>query len=210
MTAAIAAGLLAGYGIAIPVGAVGTYLVALTARTTLRVGAAAALGVATVDGGYALAATLGGGALIRVLAPLADALRWTATGVLIAVAAWTTVGAVRRYRASPVSSSRRPARVPASLVRTYAALVAMTLLNPATIVYFVAVVLGGQTSATDSWADRSAFVIAAFIASATWQLLLVTGGALLGRALTGRRGQAATALVSSAVIIALAVRTVPA
>jgi threonine/homoserine/homoserine lactone efflux protein len=63
MTAAIVAGLLAGYGIAVPVGAVGAYLVALTARTSLRTGAAAALGVATVDGGYALVAMLGGGAL---------------------------------------------------------------------------------------------------------------------------------------------------
>ncbi|NUR38700.1 MAG: lysine transporter LysE, partial [Streptomyces sp.] len=32
------------------------------------------------------------------------------------------------------------------------------------------------------------------------------GGALLGRALTGRRGRLVTALVSSAVIMALAVR----
>jgi hypothetical protein len=41
--AALVAGLLAGYGIAIPVGAVATYLVALTARTSLKIGACAAL-----------------------------------------------------------------------------------------------------------------------------------------------------------------------
>ena len=50
MTAALLAGLLAGYGIAMPVGAVATYLVTLTARTSARVGAAGALGVASADG----------------------------------------------------------------------------------------------------------------------------------------------------------------
>jgi threonine/homoserine/homoserine lactone efflux protein len=47
VSAALAAGLLAGYGIAMPVGAVGAYLVALTARTSLRTGVFAALGVAS-------------------------------------------------------------------------------------------------------------------------------------------------------------------
>ncbi len=63
MTAALVAGLLAGYGIAMPVGAIATYLVALTARTSLKLGAFAALGVATADGLYALIATVGGSAL---------------------------------------------------------------------------------------------------------------------------------------------------
>jgi arginine exporter protein ArgO len=52
------------------------------------------------------------------------------------------------------------------------------------------------------------FVLAAFLASASWQVLIASGGALLGRALTGRRGRLVTALVSSAVIMALAVRMV--
>jgi len=46
---------------------------------------------------------------------------------------------------------------------------------------------------------------AAFAASASWQLLLAGGGALLGRLLAGPRGRLATALVSSAVIVGLAV-----
>jgi arginine exporter protein ArgO len=206
VTAALVAGLLAGYGIAIPVGAVGAYLVALTARTSLRVGVAAALGVATVDGGYALVAVLGGGALVRVITPVAEVLRWLAAGVLIAVAVRITVSAIRRHRASPAVPIQRPE--PTSLARVYAALVAMTLLNPTTIVYFVAVVLGGQAGVADTWPARSVFVAAAFVASASWQLLLACGGALLGRTLTGRRGQLGTALASSAVIAVLAVLTV--
>lgn len=46
-TEAFLAGLLAGYGVAIPVGAIVILIISLAARTSLRVGAAAALGVAT-------------------------------------------------------------------------------------------------------------------------------------------------------------------
>ncbi|EQD83570.1 arginine exporter protein ArgO [Saccharopolyspora erythraea NRRL 2338] len=205
MTAAVVAGLLAGYGIAIPVGAVGAFLVVLTARTSWRVGVAAALGVATVDGVYALVAVVGGGALVRVVTPVADGLRWIAAGVLVGVAVQITVGAVRRYRIPQPDGRFEGSLSPA---RAYAALVAMTLLNPTTIIYFVAVVVGGQASIADTWPERLLFVAAAFTASASWQLLIASGGALLGRTLTGRRGRLGTALTSSAVIATLAVLTV--
>ncbi|MDT7653293.1 MAG: hypothetical protein QOI36_4699 [Pseudonocardiales bacterium] len=71
MTGPFVAGAIAGYGIALPVGAVATYIVALTARTSLRVGAAAALGVATADGLYALVAVLGGVAIVGLIQPIA-------------------------------------------------------------------------------------------------------------------------------------------
>ncbi|MEV5905966.1 hypothetical protein AB0L81_39770, partial [Streptomyces sp. NPDC052127] len=71
MTAALVAGLVAGYGIAVPVGAVATYLVSLTARTSLRTGVCAALGVALADGLYALVATAGGATVAAVLRPKA-------------------------------------------------------------------------------------------------------------------------------------------
>jgi hypothetical protein len=43
------------------------------------------------------------------------------------------------------------------------------------------------------------------VASASWQLLIAGGGALVGRLLTGDRGRLITAMVSSAVIAVLAV-----
>ena len=49
------------------------------------------------------------------------------------------------------------------------------------------------------------FVVGAFLASASWQLLLAGGGSLVGRLLTGERGRLITALVSSAVIAVLAI-----
>ncbi|MFD9133107.1 LysE family transporter [Streptomyces bottropensis] len=203
MTAALVAGLLAGYGIAIPVGAVATYLVSLTARTSLRTGACAALGVATADGLYALLAALGGMALAAALQPVLTPLRWVSALVLLALAARGAVTALRRYRAGRLTT--RPQRDPVSPARAYVALLGITLLNPTTVVYFAALVLGSRATDAVSPLEQGVFVLAAFLASASWQLLLAGGGALLGRALTGHRGRLVTGLLSSAVIAVLAV-----
>ncbi|MFJ1669690.1 LysE family transporter [Streptomyces bottropensis] len=203
MTAALVAGLLAGYGIAIPVGAVATYLVSLTARTSLRTGACAALGVATADGLYALLAALGGTALAAALQPVLTPLRWVSALVLLALAARGAVTALRRYRAGRLTT--RPQRDPVSPARAYVALLGITLLNPTTVVYFAALVLGSRATDAVSPLEQGVFVLAAFLASASWQLLLAGGGALLGRALTGHRGRLVTGLLSSAVIALLAV-----
>jgi hypothetical protein len=50
VTDVVIQGLLAGYGVAVPVGAIAALIVSLTARTGLAVGSAAALGVATAHG----------------------------------------------------------------------------------------------------------------------------------------------------------------
>ncbi|MFF8933193.1 LysE/ArgO family amino acid transporter [Streptomyces paradoxus] len=204
MTAALVAGLLAGYGIAVPVGAVGTYLVSLTARTSLRTGVCAALGVATADGLYALAATLGGTALASALRPVLGPLRWVCVLVLLALAAWGAATAVREYRGHRLATRTAPA--PPSPTRAFLSLLAITLLNPTTVIYFAALVLGSQVTGPAGPLEQGVFVLAAFAASASWQVLLAGSGALLGRALTGHRGRLATALVASGVMTALAVR----
>ena len=204
MRAALAAGLLAGYGIAIPVGAVGAYLVALTARTSFRTGAFAALGVATADVVYALIAVCGGAALAPALRPVTQPLRWGSAVVLIALAAYGTVTAVRRYRERrDDAAADRPA---SGAVRAYLGMWGMTMMNPLTIVYFTALVLGRQAAAAPSIADQAVFVAAVFAASASWQLVLAGSGAFLGRVLTGSRGRLITALASSTLICFLAVR----
>ncbi|MEU2570266.1 LysE family transporter [Streptomyces althioticus] len=204
MTAALLSGLLAGYGIAVPVGAVGTYLVSLSARTPLRTGVSAALGVASADGLYALAAVLGGSALASALRPALGPLRWVCVLVLAALATWGAAGAVRQYRGRRLATRAAPA--PPGALRAYLTLLGVTLLNPATAIYFAALVLGSQGGSAAGAAERAVFVTAAFAASASWQVLLAGGGALLGRALTGHRGRLATALVASGVMTALALR----
>ncbi|MER6026050.1 LysE family transporter [Streptomyces sp. NPDC001851] len=204
MMTALVAGLLAGYGIAVPVGAVGTYLVALTARTSWKTGACAALGVAAADGLYALIAVLGGSALAHALQPVTYPLRWIAGSVLVVLAVRGAAQAIAHHRQPrPAARSDAARERPA---RAFIGLWGVTMMNPLTVLYFAALVLGGQTSAEPSPLERAVFVVAAFAASASWQLLLAGGGALLGRLLTGSRGRLCTALASSAVMAALALR----
>lgn len=200
--AALVAGLVAGYGIAMPVGAVATYLVALTARTTLRIGAFAALGVATADGLYALIAALTGSAVTPVIQPIMPPLRWASALVLIALAVRSAARAIRQYRKTQVTT--QAGETPISPVRAYVALLGLTMMNPITVIYFAALVLSNQSTAAPDHLQQAVFVLAAFAASASWQLLLVGSGALLGRALTGSRGRLTTAVTSSTVICILA------
>lgn len=199
----VLAGLVTGWAIAIPIGAVGALLVALTARTSLRTGSAAAMGVATVDGLYAAAAVVAGAALAARLEPHAGMLRAASAAVLLVIAV-LTVWAGRR-------SSGRSGAAPASARdlrpwQAFAAFLALTAVNPTTVVYFAAVVLGNPDLA-DGWGEGIVFVIAAFAASASWQLALAGLGSLLGRSVTSRRGRVVTAWVSGLVIAGLAVKT---
>jgi len=234
MSGAFLAGVVAGYGVAVPVGGIAVLIAGLSARTSWRVGAAAGLGAATADGLYALVAVVGGAALAGVVAPIATPLRWAAAGILVALAGHTVWAALRKRRAPtddrPAPNKRRgTADEPAALserrgtageraavtkrrvagvrgpraatpVQAYAGILGLTLLNPATVGYFAALVLGRGGSGGGVW-----FVAGAFLASASWQLLVAASGALAGRLLTGERAQLITALVSSTVIAALAV-----
>jgi arginine exporter protein ArgO len=201
--AALAAGLLAGYGIAMPVGAVAAYLVALSARTSLRTGVIAALGVATADGVYALIAVCGRAALAPALRPVTLPMRYGSAVVLIALAVHGTVTAIRRHR---IGRDGTPAaRAPSGAARAFLGMWGMTMMNPLTAVYFAALVLGRQAAVAPGSADQAAFVLGVFIASASWQLVLAGGGAFLGRVLTGSYGRLLTAIASALLIASLAV-----
>ena len=199
MLEVVLSGLVTGWAIAIPIGAVGAFLVTLTARSGLRTGSAAALGIATVDGVYAALAVLAGGALAALLAPVATGLRLASGAVLLVIAGLTALHAVR------TQDTERPV-TPVRPRHAFVLFVAITAVNPATVVYFAAVVLGNQDLVATA-AEGLVFVVAAFAASASWQLGLALGGAALGRVVTGPRGRLVTGLVSAAVIAGLAVHT---
>ena len=206
MDTALVLGLLAGYGIAVPVGAVAVFLIRLGAAACLCIAAAAGLGAALVDGGFALAAVAGGAGLARPVIAVAGPLHWAAGVALLVVAGWLAVAAVRRYRASVTASSvGATLRTP---LHAFATLAAVTVANPLTVVYWAALVLGRQTSATAfTPGQAAAFVAAVTVASASWQLVLVTGGALVGPVARSRRGMLAISLGSSLLIATIAVQT---
>jgi arginine exporter protein ArgO len=203
VTDAFLAGLVAGYGVAVPVGAIAILIMGLSARTSLAVGASAAMGVATADGVYAAVAVLGGAALAGAIVPIASPLRWVAAAVLVLLAGHTAIGAVRHYR-DPTRAARPDTGI-GTPRRAYLGVLALTMLNPATIVYFAALVLGRQAGDALAPAAEAAFVVGVFLASVSWQLLIATGGSLVGRLLAGPRGRLVTAVVSSMLILALAV-----
>lgn len=199
MTDILLAGLLAGYGIAMPVGAITVMIVTLSAQTSLRTGLAGALGTATADGCYALLAVVAGAAVAGLVRPVAAPMRWIAGGVLILLAVKGIADAARRSRrdeSAPLIPVTRP-------LRAYLNFLGLTILNPLTVIYFAALVLGLRD---DLWSPgaRVVFVLAAFAASASWQAVLAVGGSLGGRVLTSDRGRLGTAIVGNGVILALA------
>ncbi|MGA5300559.1 LysE family transporter [Nucisporomicrobium flavum] len=193
---AFLAGVIAGYGVAVPVGAIAVLIAGLSARASLRVGAAAGLGAATADGIYAAIAVLGGAALTATIAPIATPLRWAAAGVLLLLAAHTAWSALTK----PATTRDTDRTTPAA---AYLGILGLTLLNPATVVYFAALVLGRGGQGGGAW-----FVAGAFLASASWQLFIAGSGSLIGRFLTTPRSRLITALISSAVIATLAIALV--
>lgn len=200
MLDALVSGLVTGYAIAVPVGAVAALIIALSARTSWQVGAAAGLGVASVDGLYAAVAVVAGTAVARVLEPVEPALRAASVTALLVIAALTLVHALRPAGRADEAGTR--AWTP---LRAWVTFVGITAINPATVVYFAAIVLGGTVD-IDGPAEGTVFVAAAFAASASWQVSVASLGAGLGRWLAGPRGRRTTGVVAALVIAALAVK----
>ena len=168
-------GVIAGYGIAIPVGAIAVLIVTIAARDSLRHGAAGGLGAATADLIYATVAVTAGSALAGDLDSGKTPLHLIGGCVLVLVAVRGLVLASRITQVD-VEPPRRPDH---SL--TYLRFLGLTLINPVTVIYRSTVVLGSQ--AVNGTARAVAFVCGVALASASWQILLAGSGALVGRAL---------------------------
>ncbi|MGH3115570.1 MAG: LysE/ArgO family amino acid transporter [Nocardioidaceae bacterium] len=199
MTQTILAGLVAGYGLAVPVGAVAVLMVTMTARTSFRMGAAAAMGAVTADGLYTVAAVLGGRALARTIEPFATPLTWIAALILLAMA----IRIVRTATTAKGTASR--ALTPTSAWRSYLVFLGLTALNPWPAIYFAALILGRHAQGGLSGTETVAYVSAILLASTSWQLLLAAGGSALARTLTSPRSQKLTSVTSGALIGGLAI-----
>lgn len=209
MTTAFLAGAVAGYGIAIPVGAIAILIVETGLRRGFRLAAAAGTGAATADGVYAIVAAVFGSALAAVLAPIETPLRVLAIVMLVAIA---VRGLLVLRRASALSQDRSAALMRAdveaaeqggSASRTFAVFLGLTLLNPVTVTYFTALILG-LTGTGLGPTEKAAFVAGAFGASLSWQLLLAAAGSLLHRRLSPRL-RAGVVMLGNAIVLLFAV-----
>ena len=193
------AGAIAGFGIAIPVGPVAVLIIELGVRRGLRTAVAAALGTASADALYALLAVLAGASIAALLEPVAPALKLLAVIVLVVIAARGLYLALYHARVGIPAG----AVLPAHAGRTYARFLVITLLNPTTILYFVALILG-RPELGDGPAERGAFIVGAALASTSWQLLLAGLGALAQQRLPWKV-QFGISVLGNAVVVAFAV-----
>ncbi len=204
--APLLAGLVAGWGVAIPLGAMGVMIVDLGLRAGFRPAAAAGAGVATADLLYAAVAALAGSAVARVLAPHERALQLGAA-VVLAVVAVAGLWAVRS-RPRDVGAAGAGGAVPGSTAgtrRPYLRFLALTSVNPLTVAYFAALIAGLPAVASAPAAAKIAFVLAAGLASLSWQLTLAGAAAALHRRLPPH-ARLYTALAGNALVLALALR----
>lgn len=191
------AGAVAGYLIAIPVGAIAVLIVEIGIRRGFWTAAAAGAGAASADGLYAALAAAGGAAIAGVLDPLARPLKVIAVGALLGIGLRGLVLMLLGPRG--VAGN---AELPVRRLATYLRFLALTVLNPATIIYFAALILALPNLGRDP-AERIAFVIGAFLASLSWQTALAAVGAVAHHRLP-RRFQVGISLVGNLVIIGFA------
>ncbi len=194
-------GALAGYAIAIPVGAIAILILETALQRGFWHGFAAGSGTATADLIYVTIAATLGALVAQYLEPIAPFLKIASATFLVALGArglyqvWKMRGNHELLRGKPIN---------ASFGQTYFKLLGLTLLNPATVAYFAALILGGTVGATPSAANKAAFVAGAWLASWSWQSLLAVTGALAHKHLSARF-RVWTSVVGNCIIVALGV-----
>ena len=192
-------GVVAGYGIAIPVGAIAVLIVEVGIRCGFRCAFFAGAGAATADFMYAALAVIGGAALAGPVQSVDQPLRIFSAAVLgvIAVVGLRRVG--RKRQSVEISFPDRR-----ELASTYARFVGLTIINPITIVYFAAVIVGLGVANEMSAIEGALFTMGAFLASLSWQTLLAGVGAFAGDRLSDR-AQMVAVILGNLVILAFAI-----
>ena len=196
---AFLSGIIAGYGIAIPVGPISILIIELGLRRGFRIALSAGAGAASADLIYATIAALAGSFLVSVLAPFALILRVGSALGLIAMGAWFL------YHGRNLSDrTHTPRSEPTNCPRTYGMVLGLTLLNPVTVTYFTTLILGMGANSSQSSLNSVMFVSGAFLASLSWQSLLASISGIAHKRLSANV-QLVTFTIGNLVIIALGV-----
>lgn len=180
MLHALLIGLVAGYGIAIPVGAIAVLIVETGMRCGFRCAFFAGAGAATADLLYAVAATIGGAAIAAAVQGVAAPFKIGSAGILILMAL-NGLRSARATRAAPDVAAMVPDR--GELARTYFKFLGLTVVNPLTVVYFTVFVVGLGVADTLTTPQAMVFALGAFAASLSWQTLLAGIGSVAHRRL---------------------------
>jgi threonine/homoserine/homoserine lactone efflux protein len=164
-------GLIAGYGIAIPVGPIAILIIELGIRRGLSIAFCAGAGAASADFVYATVASLAGTFLVSILKPYASTIHSISALALVVLGLWLLYAGrgnsgLEEVNHSHVSTGRN----------AYALVFGLTLLNPLTITYFTALILGLRSNIGASPWDAALFISGAFLASLSWQSIVACVG----------------------------------
>lgn len=197
--AALASGFVAGLAVAMPLGPIGVLLLQEGALRGRRRGLPGAAAVASVDTLYCALAVLVGGAASPLVTRAGS---WPALVGGVALLVLAGLGLRRGLGTRPAGAPAEPIATGPGW-RRYALFFGLTMVNPGTLVYFVALTTGpvGLASRPTS---AAVFVVAAGTASFAWQAALVALGGLLHGPM-GERGRRATVLTGNAVVAVLGV-----
>jgi threonine/homoserine/homoserine lactone efflux protein len=157
-------GIIVGLAIAAPVGPISLLCMRRTLAEGRTCGLVSGLGAASADGTYAAIAAFG---LTAVSGFLISQKLWLnlAGGILLACIGIRTM--LARASVQPAMAKHR------NLVGAYASTYALTVTNPITILFFIAVFAGLSLSATGKdYAAAVTLVLGVFAGSALWWLVL--------------------------------------
>ena len=190
--------MVAGYGIAIPIGPIGILILELGIRRGFATAFSAGAGAASADLIYATIASVAGGFLVSLLEPYAGPLRAASALSLIGF------GIYLFYRGRRRQDEKRLEFDALSYVRTYGTFLGLTLLNPLTVTYFTTLILGLRAGTTSSSIEVLLFIAGAFSASLSWQTLLAGFSGLAHKRMSAKL-QSATFIAGNSMVIILGV-----
>jgi arginine exporter protein ArgO len=193
-------GVLAGYGIAIPVGPIAILIIELGIHRGFTYAFSAGAGAASADLIYATIAVVAGTVLVSILTPYSGILRIISASGLILIGVWLLY---RGLRSSHANEDRLAMRSD-GYSRTYTMVLGLTILNPVTITYFTTLILGLKATGSSSTLDSVLFVAGAFLASLSWQTFLA-GVSGLAHARFPKALQTATFAIGNIMIIAIGI-----
>jgi threonine/homoserine/homoserine lactone efflux protein len=202
---ALWAGLIVGMVIATQFGAVGALVLETAVRAGPRAGAAAGLGVASVDMAYAAGAVVAGGAARAGLAAHQADVKAVAAVILALVGLhglWTLTRDPSRDQRAQASTLGNVSRPFGALSAQYVRFVGLTAINPLTLVYFGSVTASLSLSGVP---QGVAFVVGAGAASALWHLALSLAAGHAGRRFTPTI-QLAVSVAGRLVVVVMAIR----
>jgi threonine/homoserine/homoserine lactone efflux protein len=211
-TAALIAGLVAGFAIAMQVGAVSLLLIEASIASGPRAGVAAGMGVATADFAYAVVAAAAGGVVGAALASHESEIKIVAALTLAAIAIHGLAKLRAERRGGELAAARdavagdaaagdaaadgaaaggaaacdaaaRDAAAGGPPRAHYARFLAITAANPLTIASFAAV---AAALSLDGAGAAAAFAVGVGLASAGWHLVLTLAAGHAGRWVTPR------------------------